>query len=239
MWSGGSAGAGQRRGRSVVSAWRASNRGVRLVSLSERLARGIGPRSSRSICGISGSRGQRAGQAAEQVEAGLLVDVGLGLADDASPSRSAVKASRRRRSRRTVASASSGVSPGDEPVRHVRRPPTGPAAPGPRPPSEPAGASASASRSHQGTRSPASPRYSARCRRTDSGVVSTGMASMNRKSWTLTWGRPGSGPSAGRPTRPAPRARARGRSGRTARGRSRRPSPRFESSRSRSRHELQ
>ena len=39
----------------VVSAWSASNRAVRLVSLSERFARGIGPWSSRSIWAISGS----------------------------------------------------------------------------------------------------------------------------------------------------------------------------------------
>ena len=79
---GGSAAAGRLTRSIVASAWIGSNWAVRLDSLSERLTRGIGPCWSRSIRGIFGGGSERAGQPADQGQAGLLVHVGLGLADD-------------------------------------------------------------------------------------------------------------------------------------------------------------
>ena len=89
----------------------ASNRAVRLVSLSERLARGIGPRSSRSIRGISGLLGERPGESAQQIEAGRLIDFGLVFADDRLAEQVGGERQPCRLNPRTVASASTGFSP--------------------------------------------------------------------------------------------------------------------------------
>ena len=105
----------------VVSAWRASNRGVRLVSLSERLARGIGPRSSRSIWGISGSRASGAARPRSRSRQVCRVHVGLGLADDRLAQQVGGEGEP------LAAELEDGLEglvrgrAGDEPVRHVRR----------------------------------------------------------------------------------------------------------------------
>ena len=176
----------------VASASIGSNWVVRLDSLSERLTRGIGPWSSRSIRGISGAACQRAGQAADQVEAGLLVDVGLGLADDGLAQQVGREGQRLAGAGRArSARASSGVAPGDELARHD-------AGGRPRRP-RPAARSRSVPAGRQRDRQPEPPGDAVaglgqvlrqvpadRARP----IGSAGRASMNRKSWTRTSGSP-------------------------------------------------
>ena len=78
---------------SVASAWIGSKWAVKLDSLSERLTRGIGPCSSRSISGTSGAFFRGSARPRDEVQAGLLVQIGFGSLITASPSRSAVNAS--------------------------------------------------------------------------------------------------------------------------------------------------
>ena len=122
-----------------------------------------------------GLGGQRAGQAAEQVEAGLLVGVGLGLADDRLAEQvggegeplAAERLDGRERlgrasspamNRRAMCVAADPGEPGQDLGRRA----------------SPAGPGRTASRSHQGTRSPASSRYSRQVAADRLGVVERG-----------------------------------------------------------------
>ena len=156
-----------------------------------QLEREVDPRNRPVLIAVDqrdfGGLVQGTGEPANEVQAGLLIKICLGVTDHGLAQQVG------REGQRLVAQAQDspgglvGRGAGDE-FRAIT-----PAAEradqassGSR--SEPAGARATASFSHQGTCSPASARYSARCRRTESADRSEGRASMNRKSWTRTWG---------------------------------------------------
>ena len=204
--------------------------GVEPGGEARELEREVGPGDRAAVVAVDlgdlGLGGERAGEAAEEVEAGLLVGVGLGLADDGLAEQvggereplAAEPADGRERlggvspamNRRAMWVAANRGKPGEQPAPGESRRRQG---------DRPAAATRGRGRRpRRGTRPGGGgpPRASA----------SAGMASMNRKSWTLTAG----SPSVRSISRSSHQARCQGagpgRPARTGRGRSPASAPR-------------
>ena len=189
---GGSAGAG----RATRVGGRLGVEGVEPGGQARELEREVRARDRAAVVAVDlrdlGLGGQRAGQAAEQVEAGLLVGVGLGLADD----RLAEQVGGEGQPLADGAGGRSaaprpGVVAGDEPARHVRRRPPRQPRQRPRPPATPPAPAPSGEPEPPGDAVAGLAEVLGQVPADRLGRSSaTGRASMNRKSWTLTSGSP-------------------------------------------------